>query len=236
MKTSIFKKGVSVFMAMLMCLSALVGIGTTTAFAAGTESEVYMISFPRDGDANYGGTWGHSNLQYMNGWSSGSSNYTTVRAMGTFESNICYCIEPGVPLDIGDKLTDWDENFWDNYPSSYNSTITPDDIKLFIGRIMQYGYTGTISTGWRSQNEGADKLAHAVATQLLIWETVVGERDADFNKVSTGGYDAVLDQISADHPLRSQIMSYYNSIGGKRSDPLQAAQLFCPKRRQSAEY
>ena len=106
MKTSIFKKGVSVFMAMLMCLSALVGIGTTTAFAAGTESEVYMISFPRDGDANYGGTWGHSNLQYMNGWSSGSSNYTTVRAMGTFESNICYCIEPGVPLDIGDKLTD----------------------------------------------------------------------------------------------------------------------------------
>ncbi len=132
--------------------------------------------------------------------------------MGTFESNICYCIEPGVPLDIGDRLTDWDENFWDNYPSSYNSTITPDDIKLFIGRIMQYGYTGTISTGWRSQNEGADKLAHAVATQLLIWETVVGERDADFNKVSTGGYDAVLDQISADHPLRSQIMSYYNSI------------------------
>ena len=57
MKTSIFKRGVSVFMAMLMCLSALVGIGTTTAFAAGTESEVYMISFPRDGDANYGGTW-----------------------------------------------------------------------------------------------------------------------------------------------------------------------------------
>ena len=212
MKTSIFKRGVSVFMAMLMCLSALVGIGTTTAFAAGTESEVYMISFPRDGDANYGGTWGHRNLQYMNGWSSGESSYTTVRAMGTFESNICYCIEPGVPLNIGDKLTDWDENFWDNYPSSYNHTIAPDDIKLFIGRIMQYGYTGTISTDWRSQNEGADKLAHAVATQLLIWETVVGERDADFNKVSTGGYDAVLDQISADHPLRSQIMRYYNSI------------------------
>ena len=97
-------------------------------------------------------------------------------------------------------------------PSSYNKTITPDDIKLFIGRIMQYGYTGTISTSWRSQNEGGDKLAHAVATQLLIWETVVGERDEDFNKVSTGGKDAILEQISADHPLRSKIMSYYNSI------------------------
>lgn len=68
--------------------------------------------------------------------------------------------------------------------------------KLFIGRIFQYGYTGTISTSWRSQNEGGDKLAHAVATQLLIWETVIGERDENFNKVSTGGKDAVLDQIS----------------------------------------
>ena len=57
-----------------------------------------------------------------------------------------------------------------------------------------------------------DKLAHAVATQLLIWETVVGERDEDFNKISTGGKDAILDQISTNHPLRSKIMSYYNSI------------------------
>lgn len=26
----------------------------------------------------------------------------------------------GVPLNIGDKLTQRDEGFWDNYPSSYN--------------------------------------------------------------------------------------------------------------------
>ena len=84
--------------------------------------------------------------------------------------------------------------------------------KLFIGRIFQYGYTGTISTSWRSQNEGGDKLAHAVATQLLIWETVIGERDENFNKVSTGGKDAVLDQISPNHPLYDKIMSYYNSM------------------------
>ena len=55
-------------------------------------------------------------------------------------------------------------------------------------------------------------LAHATATQILIWETVVGERDEDFNHVSTGSYDAILDTISATHPLRSKILSYYNSI------------------------
>ena len=213
MKTK-FKRSLSMLMAVLLCFSAFMGIGTTTAFAASETDEVVLISYPRDGDANldYSGTWGHENLQYMNGWTSGSSIYTTVRAMGSFEGNICYCIEPGVPLDNGDVLTKWGEDFWENYPSDYNKTIAPYEIKAFIGRIMQYGYTGNISTSWKSQNEGGDKLAYAVATQLLIWETVVGERDSDFNHVDTGSFDAVADQISDAHPLRAKIFSYYSSI------------------------
>lgn len=211
MKTLKLKKIMSLFLAALMCVTTLAGFGTT-AYAAEETDEVYLVSFPRDGDANYGGEWGHGSYNFMNGWFTDTSRYTTVRAMGSFEGNICYCIEPGVPQKTGDSYTKKGENFWDNYPSSYNKTIAPDDIKLFIGRIMQYGYTGTISTSWRSQNEGGDKLAHAVATQLLIWETVVGERDENFNKVGTGGKDAILNQISPNHPLRDEIMRYYNSI------------------------
>lgn len=211
MKTQKFKRTVSLLLAMLMCVTTLFGMGTT-AFAAEETDEVYLISYPRDGDANYGGEWGHDSLSFMNGWSTATSRFTTIRAMGSYEGNICYCIEPGVPQQTGNTFTKKGEDFWDEYPSSYNSTISPDDIKLFIGRIFQYGYTGTISTSWRSQNEGGDKLAHAVATQLLIWETVVGERDADFNKVGTGGKSAIVEQISTNHPLYSQIMSYYNSI------------------------
>ena len=211
MKTQKFKRTLSLFLAMLMCVTTLFGMGTT-AFAAEETDEVYLISYPRDGDANYGGEWGHDSLSFMNGWSTAASRFTTIRAMGSYEGNICYCIEPGVPQQTGNTFTKKGEDFWDEYPSSYNSTISPDDIKLFIGRIFQYGYTVTISTSWRSQNEGGDKLAHAVATQLLIWETVVGERDADFNKVGTGGKSAIVEQISTNHPLYSQIMSYYNSI------------------------
>ncbi len=211
MKTQKIKKVMSLFLAALMCVTTLAGF-ETTAYAAEETDEVYLISFPRDGDANYDGEWGHDSFNFMNGWFSGTSRYTTVRAMGSYEGNICYCIEPGVPQNTGDRFTKKGEDFWDNYPSSYNQTISPDDIKLFIGRIFQYGYTGTISTSWRSQNEGGDKLAHAVATQLLVWETVVGERDVDFNKVSTGNKDAILDEISPNHPLRDKIMSYYNSI------------------------
>lgn len=203
MKTQKLKRMMSLFLAALICVTTLVGFGTT-AYAAEETDEVCLVSFPRDGDANYGGEWGHGSFNFMNGWFAQTSRYTTVRAMGSYDGNICYCIEPGVPQESGDRYTKKGENFWDNYPSSYNHTISPDDIKLFIGRIFQYGYTGTISTSWRSQNEGGDKLAHAVATQLLVWETIVGERDADFNKVGTGGKDAICDQVSTGHPLYAQ--------------------------------
>ena len=211
MKTKKVKKFMSLFLAALMCITTLTGFATT-AYAAEETDEVYLVSFPRDGDLGYGGEWGHGAFDFMNGWFSGVSRYTTVRAMGSFEGNICYCIEPGVPQETGDRYTKKGEDFWDNYPSDYNHTISPDDIKLFIGRIFQYGYTGNISTSWRSQNEGGDKLAHAVATQLLIWETVVGERDENFSKVGTGGKSAILEQVSPNHPLYERIMSYYNSI------------------------
>lgn len=188
----ILKRGMSGLLAVLMAFTVLAGFGTTTAFAASETAESYMISFPRDGDAAQiysEDAWGHSAKTYMNGWTTGSSNYTTLHCMDSFDGKVCYCIEPGLSRNVGDTYHGFGEDFWDNYPSQYNNTIEPDDIKLPLGRIMQYGYQGNLSTSWRSQNDSdADKLAHAFATQLLVWETVVGERDADFDHVSTGGY------------------------------------------------
>ena len=148
MKTHFFKRGIAGLLSLVMCLSAFIGLGTTTAFAAGEQAEVYLVSFPRSGDANldYSGTWGHPNLHYMNGWNSGESKFTIVRAMHSYDGNICYCIEPGAQQDTGDKYTSKDETFWDNLPSDFNSTISPYDMKLFIGRTMQFGYTRSIST------------------------------------------------------------------------------------------
>lgn len=59
-KTKI-KRAVSFVMATVLSLSAFMSIGTSTAFAAsGEKTNVYMVDFPRDGDANYDGVWGHS--------------------------------------------------------------------------------------------------------------------------------------------------------------------------------
>ena len=240
MKKNLFKRGMAGLLSLVMCLTALVGIGTTTAYAAGERAEVYLVSFPRSGDANidYSGTWGHPNLRYMNGWHSGESKYTTIRAMHSYDGNICYCIEPGVRQDTGDTYTSKDETFWDNLPSDINSTISPYDMKLFIGRIMQYGYTGPISTSWRSQNPAdAATLAEAMATQVLIWETVVGERDEDFDYVSPGSYDAVKGVISTAHPLYDLFCDYYDSIEAsvQRHSAIPSFMSKNPNRAQSVE-
>lgn len=84
-----------------------------------------------------------------------------------------------------------------------------------IGRIMTYGWQGNASTSWMSGNpEDASKIAGYIATQLLVWETVVGERDSQFNHVDANaqGKNNVTEYISADHPLYSEIFSQYSAI------------------------
>ena len=151
-----FKRVTSLFLATLMCVTTFAGIGSTTAYAAsGEKADVYMVDFPRDGDANYDGVWGHSNLTLKNGWHTGRSNFTNLKAIGSYSGNVAYCIEPGISLKVGQTMNKYDENYFNNLAS--NGVISGDEIRLFVGRILQYGYRGTISTSWRSQNEAAAK-------------------------------------------------------------------------------
>ena len=180
MKTHFFKRGIAGLLSLVMCLSAFIGLGTTTAFAAGEQAEVYLISFPRSGDANldYSGTWGHSNLHYMNGWYSGESKYTTIRAMHSYDGNICYCIEPGTPQDTGDRYTSKDETFWDNLPSDFNSTISPYDMKLFIGRIMDFSAFDTAKMD-EYATKAKEKWQHTNAYQEYTQKNKGRSKDAE---------------------------------------------------------
>lgn len=206
------KRSTSLFLAVLMCFSSLIGV-TATAHAA-TKQDVYIIDLPRGKETNKE-HWGHPAYELMNGWSTFNTDYVTVKAIGDYEGDSCYCIEPGVSLYTGDKLSKEAESFWDNYPSKYNKTIDPDTIKVYLGRIMQYGYTGKNSVDWVSTNSSkADDCANHLATQLLVWETVIGERDENFNHVDAtkSGKHNIKEIISSKHPLRSKILSHYSRI------------------------
>ena len=205
-------------MALLICFTAILGSGMTAYAAAftGETADSYSVAFPRDGDANldYSGTWGHDELHYMNGWTSGEATWmTTLHTIGSFDGPACYCIEPGVPRNLYRSYESYGEDYWDTFPAEYNRTIDGRTMKTLLGRIMQYGYQGNLSLDWRSQNKvDADKLAHMMATQVLVWETVVGERDADFNHVDPGSADAVKSVYRTSHPLYSRFSAYYDSI------------------------
>lgn len=214
----LYRRSISGLLALLICFTAILGSGVT-AFAAASTGETadsYSVAFPRDGDANldYSGTWGHDELHYMNGWTSGEATWmTTLHTIGSFDGPACYCIEPGVPRNLYRSYESYGEDYWDSFPAEYNRTIDGRTMKTLLGRIMQYSYQGNLSLDWRSQNDSdADKLAHMMATQALVWETVVGERDADFNHVDPGSADAVKSVYRTSHPLYSRFSAYYDSI------------------------
>ena len=214
----LYRRSISGLLALLICFTAILGSGMTAYAAAftGETADSYSVAFPRDGDANldYSGTWGHDELHYMNGWTSGEATWmTTLHTIGSFDGPACYCIEPGVPRNLYRSYESYGEDYWDTFPAEYNRTIDGRTMKTLLGRIMQYGYQGNLSLDWRSQNKAdADKLAHMMATQVLLWETVVGERDADFNHVDPGSADAVKSVYRTSHPLYSRFSAYYDSI------------------------
>lgn len=210
--TTAKRKPLSLLLTLLMLVSMVVNL-IVPVYAAENVGTIYLVQYPRGGGDT--DAWGHPNLTYMNGWQSGSASGFLTRSMDSYTGQLVYCIEPGVHQNSGDQLSGRGEDFWENYPDDLNPTIDPDTIKTHIGRIFQYGYTGNNTTTWDVNNASdQNTLAQIMATQILIWETIVGERDADFNHVNAHGmgYAEVLDTVSSNHPLRSKVISAYNGI------------------------
>ncbi|MDO4156118.1 MAG: Cys-Gln thioester bond-forming surface protein [Oscillospiraceae bacterium] len=63
-----------------------------------------------------------------------------------------------------------------------NPTLTSAEIQQLLKRVFQHAYTGNLDT--------AESYFQYVATQLLVWEVVVGQRDMNF-EFADNGYDSV---------------------------------------------
>ncbi len=199
------KRSIVLLLLLTLCLTVNIVINTTPANAAANEIMVFL--YPRPQDTNQS-NWGKQALSFMGGWSQRAADNFSIYS-NDYSGKIYYCIEPGEYIKTGDSYTEKGESYWDDFPD--NSTIDRRKIKEHIGRIFQYGYIGNINVNWTSQSN-ADTLGNVIATQVLIWEVVVGERDSEFNHVDPGSYDAVLDIVSTKHPIYSQIMKHYNRI------------------------
>ena len=208
-----WKKPIARLLALLIALAALTAT-LIVAQAAGDTMTTYNIDLPRSSDPNKSG-WGNPDLEFLGGWSITARDYYTVHVQDAYNGRAVYCIEPGVDVSSGAQFQGRGEDFWDNYPSGLNPTISPGTIKEYVGRIMTYGWQGNGSTGWNSTDpEDADDIAGYIATQLLVWEVIVGERDSQFRHMdaSAAGKDNITELISQTHPLYQEIFQQYDAI------------------------
>ena len=97
--------------------------------------------------------------------------------------------------------------------------LTPREVQRLIGRVMSYGYHGSIGGGWWADVEAtAEKMAWAYATQILIWEVVVGERDSSFRHidvksmqdVATAVYRAAQKQLVSGDVMLQKLLECLN--------------------------
>ena len=111
-----------------------------------------------------------------------------------------YCIEPGKHVLSGDM---YNENAAAEYLKTVrNKTLSADEIQATLRRTFLYAYTGKLDT--------AESYLKYAATQLLVWEVIVGQRNMDFKRVSNG-YTSVEKMLSnfKDDYAAQKVSEYY---------------------------
>ncbi len=200
---------------LLLLLLLLSGM---TVCAKGENSTFWGFTFPGKNEAHAEG-WERPELELLSGWTM-NANRGTALYVREKDGLVGYCIEPGVHLgaDGSVRAEEKDEYWWQYYREPNITVDDPVEIKRLIGEVLLHGYRGYASGDWCTQNpDEADKLARITATQIHIWEIIVGERDRAYRHIDPAKYgkDAVLDSIGPQHPLRAAILTEYARIEQK---------------------
>lgn len=113
-----------------------------------------------------------------------------------------YCIEPGKHVLSGDM---YNENAAAEYLKTVrNKTLSADEIQATLRRTFLYAYTGKLDT--------AESYLKYAATQLLVWEVIVGQRDMDFKRVNNGytSVEKMLGNFKDDYAAQKVSEYYYD--------------------------
>lgn len=149
-----FKKAAAMVMAAVTVLSLL----PATAFAA--TGDVGTISFTHTYDSA-GNVMHYNSSAVINGYTAGGTGKNKYRMY--VDGSTAFCIQPGVPLKTGNKLTENSSETWNALSASQ---------KKAVGLALLYGYQGN-----RDSLTGSDD-EKWLATQTLVWEFVTGCRNA----------------------------------------------------------
>lgn len=142
-----------------------------------------------------------SNMTIGDGYSINGDDYWCI--IHTSDSmRAVYCIEPGKHVLSGDM---YNENAAEDYLNKVkNKTLSTEEIQAALRRTFLYAYTGKLDT--------AESYLKYAATQLLVWEVIVGQRDLDFKRVSNGNtsVEKMLSNFKDDYAGQKVSEYYYD--------------------------
>lgn len=127
-----------------------------------------------------------------------------IKAGGTWRiitnnGDIAYCLEPGKSINTNS-----------DYIAYYkNGTISlTQSQKVLLERIFLYGYAKKPADLYSY----SEYLPQYIATQLLVWEVIAGQRDAQFNRIDNG-YTPVKDVLNnfKNAEVCKQVKSFYEA-------------------------
>ena len=224
------KTKVKRLLAILLSLALFVGTFASTASAASIKVAMTEIK---------GNGWSPPALSLRNGYKFGGHSAFYAKAQNKASGKAVYCIEMATDISHNQSVSSKSEGTLLNQLKS-NGALTAKEQGKILSYVLYNGYKGNVSySTWKSQSSSNADLAKYVATQLLIWEVLIGERDINFNYISksqTGASNAVKEYIRSNNPLRSKIFSYYNSIASAIQSQLKLPSFMTKLASQASTY
>lgn len=162
--------------------------------------------------------WAGIKSQLLHGW---HSSETVDMELYCFDNYTvpAFCIEYGTHINDNYNFSPYSNgNQILNKLAQINDVSDGPTIERYLCAVIGAGYHDTVSynnrfTTWNSSTKRA-LMAKYIATQYLVWEVAVGERDENFNSLPIpSGCRSILGAMLKDsHPLRQDILNAYNAI------------------------
>jgi hypothetical protein len=103
-----------------------------------------------------------------------------------------YCVEPGAAIGYGTLYQSGDYSYWNA-----------------LGRLKQYGINTALLYGYPNGGYTGDRILGFAITQIIVWEYVLGYRDA-LSGICTNR--ALINNLSVPYRYRNAYWDYYNYL------------------------
>ncbi len=158
---------------------------------------------------------GVAGVTLTNGWhiaaSEGNLYSFVVTNNGSYSGQIGYCLAPGTLVPNANAYKVKSASYVSEV-AAQNTLLSESQLSYLMSLVLGYGYNGKYDKDYQNDKNYYDMFGKIWATQVLVWECVVGERGPSFNYVQPAGTGVCKDCIKSTNPIYSYFTSHYAAI------------------------